>query len=1164
MTPLKGIFNIFSQSDNFIGILKSIREEKGNIKIYGVSRAIKLLLLSAINITLKRPLVYIASNQYQVSQFVDEIRSLAPALFSSFDVIFFPDYEGVDDPCTAAERLKFFSAMFEDKSDSYPLIVAPVKSFLRLLPSPKEADFSTVNIAPGSVLPIEKTVRKLLNMGFKKTDLVVSPGEFTQRGGIVDVFPPTLLRPVRIEWWGDEVEELREFDPSTQRSLQDINSMNLGPAREFICNLPLLEQGVERVKRSLRERVSQLKREKKYDEAEFLEEKFLNKTSALLDGTDYSLLLEYPNFFFQNLVPACDCLPKNSIVSMDEPAQLREEISSFLSGEKEMDFFRSEQGLVLPRRDEIYLKWDDFIDKLNSFQTLELYMSDTSSEHETGHFAMSWEAPERFKGQIKLLIRKIDELLINRNFIVILSRYAGRIAEMLTEAGVEIGLEEPEEGRVVISREPFPEGFYLSSEKLLVLTDLEIFGKGTVTAERKRKFKKSSSSAPVSLGDLNTGDIVVHEDHGVGRYQGIERLVVEGISRDFISLIFAKEDKLYIPVEQLYKITKYIGGSEETTRLSRLGTAEWKKVRRKVAKSVQDMAEDLIKLYAVRQAVEGYIFPADTEWQKQMEDSFIYELTDDQKKVITDVKHDMESKNTMDRLICGDVGYGKTEVAIRAAFKAMVTGKQVMMLVPTTVLAQQHYNTFTDRLAPYPFTVEMLSRFKSPKEQKEVVQGLKDGTVDMVIGTHRLLQKDIKLADPGLLIIDEEQRFGVAHKEKLKQLRETVDVLTLTATPIPRTLYMSLVGARDISIIETPPEDRLPVKTYLLKRSEKIIKEAISRELARGGQIFYLHNRVETITSEASYIKSLFPQTRVAVGHGQMDEGELEQIMLDFVSGQYDILICTTIIESGLDIPNANTLIVNHAERFGLSQLYQLRGRVGRSTKQAYAYLFYDPDRTLSDQAFKRLEAISELTDLGSGYQIAMKDLEIRGAGNLLGAEQHGFISQIGFELYCQLLSDAVAELKGEKKRTLPPPVLEIPVDSYIPDAYISHKKQQLAFYKRLSKVSAYNELSDICSEMEDRFGKLPKVVDNLVNLARIKIMAMEKKIERIKATGSRITYDFYEKPDVSKRKLRDFSEEIEGKASFSSDNQLIITKEIRDPEGLLELVEEVLVLLLE
>jgi transcription-repair coupling factor (superfamily II helicase) len=1163
MTPLKGIFNIFSQSDNFIGILKSIREETGNIRIYGVSRAIKLLLLSALNITLKRPLVYIASNQYQVSQFVDEIRNLAPAFFQDLDVIFFPDYEGVDDPYTAAERLKFFSAMFEERVNSYPLIVAPVKSFLRLLPSPQEADFSTLDISPGCVLPIEKTVRKLLNMGFKKTDLVVNPGEFTQRGGIVDLFPPTLLRPVRIEWWGDEIEELRDFDPSTQRSLQAITSMNIGPAREFICNLPLLEQGVDRVKRSLKERAAQLKRAKKYDEAEFLEEKFLNKTSALLDGTDYSLLLEYPNFFFQNLIPACDCLPKNSLVCMDEPAQLKEEISSFLSGEREMDFFRSEQGLVLPRRDEIYLKWDDFIDKVTSFQTLELYISEDSFENGTGDFTMSWEAPQRFKGQIKLLLREIDNLLINRNLIVILSRYAGRISEMLTEAGVEIGLEEPEEGRVVVSREPFPEGFYLSSEKLLVLTDLEIFGKGNVTTERKRKFRKSSS-APVNLGDLNIGDIVVHEEHGIGRYHGIERLAIDGVNRDFISLIFAKEDKLYIPVDQLYKITRYIGGADNGTRLSRLGTAEWKKVRRKVAKSVQDMAEDLIKLYAIRQAVEGYIFPSDTEWQKQMEDSFIYDLTDDQRKVITDVKHDMQSKNTMDRLICGDVGYGKTEVAIRAAFKAMDTGKQVLMLVPTTVLAQQHYNTFTDRLTPYPFTVEMLSRFKSPKEQKTIVQGLKDGVVDMVIGTHRLLQKDIKLSDLGLLVIDEEQRFGVAHKEKLKQLRETVDVLTLTATPIPRTLYMSLVGARDISIIETPPEDRLPVKTYLLKRSEKIIKEAISRELARGGQIFYLHNKVETITGEASYIKSLFPQTRVTVGHGQMDEGELEQIMLDFVSGNYDILVCTTIIESGLDIPNANTLIVNHAERFGLSQLYQLRGRVGRSTKQAYAYLFYDPDRTLSDQAFKRLEAISELTDLGSGYQIAMKDLEIRGAGNLLGAEQHGFISQIGFELYCQLLSDAVAELKGEKKKSLPPPVLEIPVDSYIPDAYISHKKQQLAFYKRLSKVSAYNELSDICSEMEDRFGKLPKVVDNLVNLARIKIMAMEKKIERIKATGSQITYDFYEKPDVSKRKLRDFSEEIEGKAHFSSDTQLVITKEIRDSERLLELVEEVLVLLLE
>ena len=1109
-SPLEEIFHIFSETSDFQSILEAIKKESRNIKIFGVSRAIKLLMLSALNFNLKRPLVYMASNQYQISQFVDEIRTLASNLAPGMEVIFFPDYEGIDDPYTAAERLNFFSTILEAKSSNYPLIVAPVKSFLRLLPSLSEIDFSTMTIEQNSLLPLEKAVSKLMNMGFKKTDLVMNPGEFSQRGGIVDVFPPTRIRPVRIEWWGDEVDELREFEPATQRSLQDIEVLNIGPAREFICEFPILERGIEKIKRAIKERVNQLRREKKVDEAEFLEEKFLARVSSLRDGRDYSLILEYPHFFFQHLTPVADALPSNTVVCLDEPSQIKEEISSFISGEREMDYFRSEQGLILPGKNQVYLG-DNFFTSISRLQIVELYMLRHIIQEEGDDFTLnlSWSSPDRFKGQITLLLENLRYWISMKSRIIIFSQYSGRISEMLSENGLDVLKTEVAEGKITVSKGLFPGGFYLYRENLLVLSDLEIFGRVSTTPERKRKFTKKSST-PVSLGDLNTGDVVVHEDYGIARYDGIERLYIEDVNRDFLLLIFAKNDKLYLPVDQLYKITKYIGGGDETARLSRLGTAEWKKVKRRVARSVQDMAEDLIKLYAIRQTVDGYEFQPDTEWQKQMEDSFIYELTEDQKKVITEVKRDMQSKSTMDRLICGDVGYGKTEVAIRAAFKAIDEGKQVLMLVPTTVLAQQHYNTFSDRLTPYPFKIEMLSRFKTPKEQKSIIQSLLDGTVDLVIGTHRLLQKDIKVCDLGLLVIDEEQRFGVAHKEKLKQLRESVDVLTLTATPIPRTLYMSLVGARDISIIETPPEDRLPVKTYLLKRSEKIVKEAISRELARGGQVFYLHNSVETITSEAVYIKSLFPDARVAIGHGQMDEAELEQIMLDFVGGNYDILLCTTIIESGLDIPNANTLIVNHAERFGLSQLYQLRGRVGRSTPQAYAYLFYDPDRALSDQAFKRLEAISELTELGSGYQIAMRDLEIRGAGNLLGHEQHGFISQIGFELYCQLLSEAVEELKGEKKPKQPQPVLEISVDGYIPDDYITHRRLKLAFYKRLSKVTDYNELSDISSELEDRFGKLPEAVENLVNLARVKILSMEKKIERIKGKLSEITFVFF------------------------------------------------------
>ena len=1163
VNPLKDIFELFCKSYDFMKLLNEIRGSDRTFSAFGVSRTIKLFLLNALNSSLERPLVYMSSNQFQVAQFVDEVRNLAPMFFSSpGEVIFFPDYEGIDDPYAASERLKFFSSMLEVKMKKNPLIVAPVKSFLRLLPTLSEADFSTVHISTSSIFPMERLVLKLLNMGYKKTDIVLNPGEFTQRGGIIDLYPPTQLKPVRLEWWGDDVDEIREFEPSNQRSLKNLDFIDIGPAREFICEPHIIKKGAELIKRDLRNRVRELKSQKKRDEAEFLEEKFVSKINGLLDGADYSLFLDYPHYFFESLIPAFDFLPSDAVICMDEPDQIKEEIGSFQTEEKDMEFFRSEQGLVLPRERRVYLNWEQFTDHLKSLPVIELHETgEPSFETSSVNFFPSWHIKERFRGQIRLILKEMTSWVNENKSVLFLSRHSSRLKEMLDE---KFSSEKLEDEKVTVSKGYLPGGIVFPDEGLIVLTDEEIFGKGNFTPPGKRRYKKfSSSSVPVSLSDLSVGDYVVHEDYGIARYKGIERLDIEGVSRDFISLVFAKNDSLYIPVEQLHKVTRYIGG-EGGPKLSRLGTKAWKKVKTKAYKIVQDMADSLVELYAKRETSQGYTFPEDTKWQKQMEDSFLYEETEDQEKAIEAVKNDMMAKTPMDRLICGDVGYGKTEVAIRAAFKAMDEGKQVLMLVPTTVLAQQHYNTFTDRLAPYPFKIEMLSRFRSQKEQRQVAKDLKEGLVDMVIGTHRLVQKDIAAADLGLLIIDEEQRFGVAHKEKLKVLRASVDVLTLTATPIPRTLYMSLVGARDISVIETPPEDRLPVKTFLLKKSEKIIKEAISRELARGGQVFYLHNRVEDIDSQAYYLKSLFKQARVAIGHGQMDETELEDIMMDFVGGAFDILVCTTIIESGLDISNANTLIVDNAERFGLAQLYQLRGRVGRSTRQAYAYLFYNPEKTLSENAFKRLEAISEFTDLGSGYKIAMKDLEIRGAGNLLGAQQHGFICQIGFELYCNLLAEAVEELKGERpKEKTPDPVIEVSIDAYIPDDYISYRRQKLAFYKRLTKVTDDEELLKITSELVDRFGKLPKVVENLVTLARLRIFAKDKKVERITVVPPRITFEFFRVPEVSKRKLKKYSEELEAKISMTSDEKLIVIKERQTPLEMVELLEEILLLFL-
>lgn len=782
-----------------------------------------------------------------------------------------------------------------------------------------------------------------------------------------------------------------------------------------------------------------------------------------------------------------DFLPRGSVVCLEEPAQLR-----LQTLEWSHEGWRGEWGdflaLLTPFRQLSFTTWED--------------AESRAASEGVRRVEIPFEPQRVFPDRVDGMMGRLPEWVKENRTILLMSRQHARLEELLRER--HLLSEELSPGRgVVLANEPLAEGFRLG--QLEVLTDREITG----AIRRRKSHRKTERASLIRLEELNTGDMVVHLQHGLGRYGGVETLKIAGFDKDFLRVEYAKGDSLFVPVEQLDLLQPYKGLEGRSAKLSKMGGQEWARTRRKVAKDAEKMAEELLKLYAEREASVGHACGPDTPWQLEMEDAFPYEETEDQLRVIEEVKHDMERPRPMDRLVCGDVGYGKTEVAIRAAFKAVSEGRQVAVLVPTTVLAHQHFETFAERLAAFPVKVRELSRFRSNAENKLTVDGLASGEVDIVIGTHRLLSKDIRFRSLGLLVVDEEQRFGVKQKEKIKGLRKNVDILTLSATPIPRTLNMALTSIRDMSVIETPPEDRVPIKTYLFESQPDILRGAIARELQREGQVYFVHNRVEGIERVAADISRMLPSVRVAVGHGQMGDEELEKVMMDFLQGEYDVLVCTTIIESGLDIPNANTIIINNAHHFGLAQLYQMRGRVGRSARQAYCYLLYPPARQLTDEATLRLETIRDFTQLGAGYQIALRDLEIRGAGDILGAEQSGSIAAVGFDLYCQMLKEAVSELRGEGPKyevTDQPIVIDLPVPANLPDDYVSDGEQKVALYKKIANAQSFEALAEVERELVDRFGRLPEESANLLAIVDLKLRARELTIPSVRAKDGRLT----------------------------------------------------------
>ena len=1080
---LKGLFASVEATRAYHGLVETIRSGARSPNLT-VLPAAGPLLLAALRHDLDVPILVIASRP-------DEARRLHGELITylgQHDALhYLPEPEAipferlVSDGLTNNQRLAALAAMDPRQDTPFMVVTSAVGALRKTIP-PEAFQEASQTFRVGQRARLGQMLTHWVELGYRRDDGVEVPGSFSLRGGIVDVYSPQAALPARLEFVGDEIDSIRLFNPSTQRSVGPVDSVTVMPCREALPSL------------ANRDEVSRL----------IAELNFTDCTASVKDRIDEELAalfagqgVEEHAFYNGLLNHGCllDYLPARALVVLsgaDEVASCGNELTHRMW---ELRHTRESRGELPTNFPAPQLDWPDFHRRLESTQHLSLQLEGNDP-------SLSFHPPPLYFGRLEHFAEQASSQTVNGARMVVVSRHARRVAEILEDAGVGASIYDrletlPEAGTVSLVSDFLQGGWTLESQgvRTIVLSDAELFGLSKERPSRRRSIVRGN--APAS--QLAPGEYVVHVDHGIARFAGTQQREVNGENQEYLVLEYAEGDKLLVPTGQLDRVSPYLAPSDQQPSLTRLNTQEWARAKARARASTKEMAQELLQLYASRQVAQGHSFPGDSAWQRELEDSFPYEETEDQRRTIDEVKEGMENPQPMDRLVCGDVGYGKTEVALRAAFKAVEDGMQVAILVPTTVLAQQHYATFTERLAPFPARVEVLSRFRSPKEQDDIIERLKLGTVDIVIGTHRLLQKDVSLKNLGLVIVDEEQRFGVVHKEQLKRLRREVDILTLSATPIPRTLYMSLSGIRDMSTMETPPEERLPVKTTVCEYSDDVIQEAIQRELDRGGQAFFLHNRVNSIQRIADHIKQLVPEATIGIGHGRMHENELEEVMSRFAQGEMDVLVCTSIIESGLDIPNANTLIIDRADRFGLSQLYQLRGRVGRATQRAYAYLLTPPRRRITEAAGKRLAAVLEAAELGSGFRIAMRDLEIRGAGNILGAEQSGNIHAVGFELYSQLLNQAVGEAQqevGVPNVEIPesPPMAQarvnLPLTAHIPEEYIAHLPARLEIYQRLARADSPEQVDEIGDEMRDRFGPMPEPVADLLYVSRVRVLA--------------------------------------------------------------------------
>lgn len=1126
------ILSHIRSTPEYHALLKQTQDDT-RLPALGLPRAARLALLAALHGDLNRPILLLTDRADHALALHDELAfwaSSAPRLLFPEPTPLFYE-EAAWGSAIRRERLQTLTALaqyhlpFTEKPSVPPIIVASARAVMtRTLP---RRDFlkACKRLAVGQTISPDGLLRQWAALGYQGADTVLEAGQFSRRGGILDIWPASALAPIRLDFFGDEIDTIRSFDPATQRTLSKLDSILVTPAREFVH----------------RDQESGLRNQEADVNVQSLIPNHLIPDNLISDPTEFHIPLIHPS-----ISSLLDYLPQNALILADDLSLIESMVGEV---EEQAVKFRGEsiaEGTLPADFPAPYLSWSELLDQIQAHSWLELGLGDSAERletSETGGLRSIFIPGQRFGGRLKPFVEHLTELVAGQNPVVLVSRQSERLKE-LWEENQRLEKEQRLETRGIEHREnpefiegSLSEGFTLQlgtrplvSSHLLsihLISDSEIFG-WERPAPRSRQ-QTAAETPEAAFADLRTGDYVVHVDFGIGRFSGLVKRVLDGHEREFLLVAYEGGDQIYVPVHQADRLTRYVGSQGAPPNLSRLGGTDWATTKEHVREAVQQVAEDMLNLYARRQSAKGYAFKPDTSWQAELEDSFPYVETPDQKLAIAAIKKDMESPRPMDRLLCGDVGYGKTEVALRAAFKAVMDGRQVAILVPTTVLAQQHYETFTQRLAAFPVKVEMLSRFRTQREQNEIIRQLLLGGIDIIIGTHRLISQDVEFKDLGLVIIDEEQRFGVTHKEHFKKLRTEIDVLTLTATPIPRTLYMALTGVRDISNLNTPPEERLPIITHVGPYSPRLVRQAILRELERGGQVFFVHNRVQTIHAMHMHLKKLVPEARVGVGHGQLPENELAEIMHKFTSGAIDILLATTIIESGLDIPNANTLIVDRADTFGLAQLYQLRGRVGRAAARAYAYFFRHRKKPPTLDGQERLEVIAENTQLGAGYSIAMRDLEIRGAGELLGMRQSGHIASVGFHLYTRMLAQAVKQLKvaGSMLKVLPPGIeepstfnlqpslyeqelkepvtVDLPLAIGIPSAYVHNQDLRLRLYRRIASLREEREIEPLVEEFSDRFGPLPEMAQNLFYQMRIKLRADAAGIQSVSLESGQI-----------------------------------------------------------
>ena len=1102
--------------------------------------------------------ILITADEQKARQYCEDLRNFEQDVwyYPARDLLFFnADIQGNE---ITAQRMMVISRILEYGKGT---IVTTIDGCMDALVPIEQIRNNTLEIASGDILNLDKLKKQLVYMGYERCGRVSSPGQFSVRGGIIDIFTLTEDNPVRIEMWDDEVDTLRYFDKDSQRSLEDsTDGIRIYPASEVVLDEGSVYAGLRRIEDECASCEKALRGQKRTEEAFRLRKMVDSLAEDMKAGLITSAVNGFMKYFFDDTVSFLEYFPENSCIFLDEPARLQEKLSAIQKEFQESMQMRLEKGYILPGQADSLLLEKDVVWRLEKHHLAVLGgLEQKDTLVATGfHTTIMSRNVSNYQNRVAELTADLAGWCRKQYRIVLISASrtrARRMAEnlrndyMLAADYTEDREAYPVPGRILVTTGTLAQGFEYPLLRAVVITENDMFG---VRNKKKRRKKHSCSGQAISsFHELKPGDYVVHESHGLGIYRGVQKMENRGITRDYLKIEYGDGGNLYVPITQFDLVQKYASSdAEKTPRLNRLGGKEWKQTHSKVKGAVQQIAKELVSLYAARESKKGYQFSPDTVWQTEFEEMFPYTETEDQLEAIQAVKQDMESDRIMDRLVCGDVGFGKTEVAIRAAFKAVQDGKQVVYLCPTTILAQQHYNTFVQRMSNYPVRIDLLCRFKTPAQQRQTISDLKKGLVDIVIGTHRVLSKDVVFKDLGLLIIDEEQRFGVNHKEKIKHLKNTVDVLTLTATPIPRTLHMSLVGIRDLSMLEEPPLDRTPIQTYVMEHDDELIREAINRELARSGQVYYVYNRVENIMEVAAKLQEMLPDAVVEFAHGQMSERQLERIMMDFVNGDIDVLVSTTIIETGLDISNVNTIIIQDADRFGLSQLYQLRGRVGRTNRTSYAFMTYTPGKILKEVAEKRLEAIRQFTDLGSGVKIAMRDLEIRGAGTLLGASQSGHMEAVGYDLYCKMLNTAIKNLKEDKVEDLLQTFdtqLEISLDAYIPASYISSENQKLEMYKKIASIENKNDYMDMQDELIDRFGEMPAAVQNLLMVAWIKAKAHENYIVELMAKPEQITIKMLAKAPVKSDHVLPFMQNYGGRLRFvNGENPGFVYKEMR------------------